>query len=127
MTTQAKPHGFVTRGIHWLSAVLIGFGYFRGLDSVNQLAEPSLFMTEIVFALSIGALFLLRLFWTKKIGGVTRLPDNAPRVGTLGVQSSAYGPLCIGLWDCPVWIGHRSRLRNPLARRVRHGRNGWPA
>ena len=78
MTKQAKPHGFVTKGIHWLSAGLIGFGYFKGLDNVNQLADPTLFMTEIVFAFSIGALFLFRLFWTKKIGGATRLPKDAP-------------------------------------------------
>ena len=33
MTTKAKPHGFVTRSIHWLSAGLIAYGYLKGLGS----------------------------------------------------------------------------------------------
>lgn len=104
MTTQAKPHGFVTKGIHWLSAGLIGFGYFKGLDNVNQLADPTLFLTEIVFALSIGALFLFRLFWTKKIGGPTRLPEDAPmwehwasRAVHVGLYATVFGIVLTGL------------------------------
>ena len=104
MTTQAKPHGFVTKGIHWLSAGLIGFGYFKGLENVNQLADPTLFLTEIVFALSIGALFLFRLFWTKKIGGPTRLPEAAPmwehwasRAVHVGLYATVFGIVLTGL------------------------------
>ncbi len=37
----AKPHGFVTRGIHWLSILMIAYGYSKGLDNVNQLADPA--------------------------------------------------------------------------------------
>lgn len=104
MTTQAKPHGFVTKGIHWLSAGLIGFGYFKGLESVSQLGDPTLFFAEIAFALSIGALFLFRLFWTKTVGGTTRLPDNAPgwerwasRAVHIGLYGSVFGIVLSGL------------------------------
>jgi len=77
-TATAKPHGFVTRGIHWLSAGLLAYGYFKGLDSINQLADPALFWFEIAFASALGLLFAFRLFWTHKVVGATRLPDAAP-------------------------------------------------
>ncbi|MDJ0823131.1 MAG: cytochrome b/b6 domain-containing protein [Paracoccaceae bacterium] len=79
MTPQAKPHGFVTKSIHWISAGLLGYGYLKGLDSVSQLADPALLQFEITFALALGALFLLRLLWTKRVAGTTRLPAEAPR------------------------------------------------
>ena len=76
--TKASPHGFVTRGIHWLSAGLIAFGYAKGLDNVSQLADPALLQTEIAYALVLGAVFVLRLIWTKAVAGATRLPGDAP-------------------------------------------------
>lgn len=78
-TENAAPHGFVTKSIHWLSMLLIGYGYFKGLNNVNQLADPDLLRFEVVFALGMGAVFLFRLFWTHKIVGATRLPDVAPK------------------------------------------------
>ena len=74
----AKPHGFVTRGIHWLSAGLLVFGYIKGLESTAQLADPMVMQLEIIFALVLGALFLFRYVWTKAIAGATRLPTDAP-------------------------------------------------
>ncbi len=75
----AKPHGFVTRGIHWISAGLLVFGYIKGLESTAQLADPMVMQLEIIFALVLGALFLFRYVWTKVIAGATRLPADAPR------------------------------------------------
>ena len=77
MTSLAKPRGFVTKGLHWLSAGLVAFGYYKGLDSVSQLADPALFQFEVVFALVLGAGFLARLIWTKTVAGSTRLPLDA--------------------------------------------------
>lgn len=79
MTTTAQSHGFITKGIHWLSAGLIGYGYYKGLDNVSQLADPTLFQFEVIFALLLGAVFVLRLIWTKSVAGTTRLPKSAPR------------------------------------------------
>ncbi|WP_299700363.1 hypothetical protein [uncultured Tateyamaria sp.] len=67
MTQTAQPHGFVTKTVHWLSAGLIGYGCLKGLDNVSQLANTALFQFEVVFALALAALFVLRLFWTKRI------------------------------------------------------------
>ena len=79
MTNKAQPHHFVTRIIHWLSGGLVAYGYFKGLDNVSQLADPALLQFEVTFALLLGALFALRLFWTKRIAGETRLPAEAPK------------------------------------------------
>lgn len=79
MKTKAKPHGFVTKSIHWVSAGLLGYGYLKGLDNISQLADSAVLQLEVTFALVLGALFLLRLLWTKRIAGSTRLPQDAPR------------------------------------------------
>lgn len=91
METSAKSHGFVTKGIHWLSAGMIGYGYFKGLENVSQLADPSLFATEVTFALILGGLFLLRLIWTQKVGGATRLSSEAPRWEHFASRAVHYG------------------------------------
>ena len=104
MSAQAKPHGFVTKGIHWLSGGLIAYGYFKGLDSVSQLADPALFQTEVTFALVLGAVFLFRLIWTQKVGGATRLPQDAPqwehwasKAVHIGLYASVFGIVLSGL------------------------------
>ena len=79
MVTQAEPHGFVTKGIHWVSAGLLGYGYLKGLDDVSQLADPALFQFEVTFAALLGVLFLVRFFWTKRVAGASRLPQAAPK------------------------------------------------
>ena len=78
MTTQSTSHGFVTKSVHWLSAGLIGYGYFKGLNNVSQLSDPTLLQFEVIFALLLGALFVFRLYWTKRVAGATRLPKEAP-------------------------------------------------
>ncbi|MEL6642035.1 MAG: cytochrome b/b6 domain-containing protein [Pseudomonadota bacterium] len=104
MTTQAKPHGFVTKGIHWISAGLIAYGYTKGLENVDQLADPALFRAEIIFALVLGAVFAVRLVWTQKIAGATRLPEEAPRwehaaskAVHIGLYASVFGIVLSGL------------------------------
>ena len=104
MAQTAKPHGFVTRTIHWVSAVLLAYGYYKGLDNVRQLADPTLFWSEVTFALLLGALFVVRLFWTKAIAGTTRLPESAPgwehmasRVVFMGLYAAVFGIVLSGL------------------------------
>ncbi len=104
MTATAKPHGFVTRGIHWVSAGLIGFGYMKGLDSVSQLADPAVLRFEVFYALGLGALFVLRFAWTKVFAGPTRLTYEAPRwehflsrAVHLGLYAGVFGIILSGL------------------------------
>ena len=104
MTRITKPHGFVTRTIHWLAAGLLVFGYVKGLDDVSQLADQAVFQLEILFALGLGALFTIRLLWTKFFAGDTRLPDDAPRwerkasrIVHLGLYACVFGIVLSGL------------------------------
>ena len=90
-TPTAKPHGFVTKGIHWVSILMIGYGYLKGLDSVSQLADPAVLRFEVIFATVLGALFAVRLFWTRHIGGATRLPQQAPWWEHWGSRVVHYG------------------------------------
>lgn len=104
MTTTAKPHGFITRGIHWVSAALIGYGYLKGLESVSQLADPAVLRFEVIYALGVGALFVLRFVWTTYFAGPTRLPADAPkwehklsRAVHIGLYASVFGIVLSGL------------------------------
>ena len=104
MTQIAKPHGFITKGIHWLSAGLLAYGYFKGLDSVSQLSDPQLFWFEVIFAVAVGLLFALRWVWTRYVVGHTRLPENAPKweqyasgAVHIGLYASVFGIVLSGL------------------------------
>ncbi len=104
MTATAKPHGFVTRGIHWVSAALIGFGYVKGLDSVSQLADSAVLQFEVLYALAIGVLFAIRFAWTKYFAGPSRLPSEAPgwehglsRAVHIGLYVGVFGIVLTGL------------------------------
>lgn len=112
MSTQAQPHGFVTRSIHWISALLIGYGYLKGLDNVNQLADPALWRFEVIFASVMGLVFAARMFWTHRIAGATRLPQEAPkweqfgsRMVHYGLYASVFGIVLSGLGIAFVYAG----------------------
>ena len=104
MTQQATSHGFVTKAIHWLAAGMIGYGYFKGLDSLSQLADPAVFRFEVTYALILGALFAARYLWTTRVVGATRLPRSAPawehlasKAVHLGLYASVFGIVLTGL------------------------------
>lgn len=104
MTQIARPHGFVTKAIHWIAAALIGYGYMKGLDDVSQLADPAVLRYEIILTSLIGLLFAARLFWTKRIAGATRLPTEAPaweqvasKLVHWGLYASVFGIVLSGL------------------------------
>lgn len=79
MTTNVRPHHFSTKTIHWLSAGLIAYGYYKGLDDISQLADAALLRAEVIFALLLGAVFTIRMFWSRTAAGTSRLPDTAPK------------------------------------------------
>ncbi len=76
---RARPHGPVAKGLHWISARLLGYGFLKGLDDVAQLADPALLQFEVKFALVLGGVFAACLAWSRLIAGTTRLPQAAPK------------------------------------------------
>lgn len=104
MQTPAASHGFVTKSIHWLAAGLLGYGYLKELDNVRELADPALLQSEVLFALVLGGLFLVRMLWTKYVAGTTRLPQSAPKweryasyAVKVGLYASVFGIVLSGL------------------------------
>ncbi len=79
MKDALKPHGYITKAFHWLTALLVIYGYSKGLEDVSQLADSDFFWYEVYFASFLGLAFLARFVWTKYFGGSTRLPNTAPK------------------------------------------------
>lgn len=75
---RAMMHGLTGRVLHWGTALLLAFGYMKGLDDVSQLTNPTTFVIEIYFALLLGGAFLARFIWMHFFNGSTRLPKTAP-------------------------------------------------
>lgn len=70
----------------------------------GQLDDPATLRFEVIYALGIGALFTLRLMWTKAYAGTTRLPSvarawehRASRVVHLALYASVFGIVLSGL------------------------------
>ena len=78
-TEPAKHHGLTAKLLHWGTAGLLGYGYLTGVDNVFQLADPGLFVREIVFALVLDFLLLppLLLLRGKKAAQPRQLPRPA--------------------------------------------------
>ena len=104
MNAKARPHGFVTKTFHWLTGGLLVYGYANGVENVGQLADPTVFQTEIIFAAALGLAFAARLAWTRLTGGESRLPAEAPawerkaaRVVHFGLYAGVFGIVLSGL------------------------------
>lgn len=101
---RAEPHGFVTKGFHWVTGGLLIYGYAKGLENVDQLADPALVRFEVAFAACLGLAFLGRLIWTHMVAGASRLPSEAPkweraasRLVHWGLYASVFGIVLSGL------------------------------
>ena len=115
-TEPAKHHGLTAKLLHWGTAGLLGYGYLTGVDNVFQLADPGLFVREIVFALVLGGAFLLRYCWMRWVNGPTRLPSDAPyleRISArlthngiyIGVGMIVLSGLAIAYGVATPWVG----------------------
>lgn len=74
---RARPHGIVTRVLHWLVGALLIYGLLFPAD-IQDLADPVALAREVRFALVLGGLFVLRLIWIDLFGGGSRLPQDSP-------------------------------------------------
>ena len=89
--TKVKSHGAVGKLLHWGTAGLLIYGYFTGVEDVSQLADPDLFITEIMFAVALGLAFVLRFAWMRWVNGSTRLLPSAPKWERLLSKVAHYG------------------------------------
>lgn len=90
-TETAQHYGRVAKWLHWGTGGLLAYGYFTGVDDLSELADPTRFTLEIIFAVSLGLAFLARYLWMQKMNGHTRLPADAPAWERLMSKLAHYG------------------------------------
>ena len=93
---QVQHHGRVAKFLHWSTAGLLAYGYLTGVENIAQLADPTLFATEIAFALVLGLAFLCRYLWMRLVNGPTRLAVEAPKWERL-LSKAAHNGIYIGV------------------------------
>ncbi|WP_150525950.1 cytochrome b [Roseibium sediminis] len=76
--SDAKPFGRVAKFFHWSFPVLFGFGIFKALDNVGQLADQALLHFEMGFAMFFLAFLVARFAFMRRTQS-TSLPDGTPR------------------------------------------------
>ena len=80
LQSELPKHGVVARIIHWSTGALVVYGFAKGLDNVNQLEDPQLWIFEVLFAFVLGAILAARFIWMRKFNkGASRLPETAPK------------------------------------------------
>lgn len=114
-STAEKPlplHSAVGRILHWVTGLLILYGFATGVPNIRRLSEPGLVYTETVFALFLGVLLAIRYIWMKKYnGGATRLPNAASKkqkkmvwIGHTAIYASLAGVIISGLLIAAVFV-----------------------
>jgi cytochrome b561 len=77
-------------------AFALAYGYLTGVENISQLADPDLFVRELMFATCMGLAFLARYCWMRWVNGPTRLPASAP-VWERGLSKLAHNGIYIGV------------------------------
>lgn len=72
----ARRHNVTTRLLHWLVGGLLVYGLVFPADGA-ALSDPFALRTEVVFALTLAILFLIRFLGAATVGGGSRLPADA--------------------------------------------------
>ena len=79
-TQQTAKHGIVARIFHWLTPLLLAYGFFRNGNVTGALTDPAAMTREIWFGVAVLAVFALRFIWMHGFnGGASRLPADAPK------------------------------------------------
>lgn len=102
-TTTIRPHSVTARLLHWGTAGLFGYGMLKGLDNVNQLADPALWSFEMGFAALFLAILGARYIYMRRTRP-TALPETtapwlafAARSGHAMIYASLAGIALSGL------------------------------
>jgi cytochrome b561 len=75
-----NKHGLVARLLHWLTPLLLAYGFIRNGDVTGALTDPAAMSREIWFGVAVLVIFVPRFVWMHRFnGGASRLPATAPR------------------------------------------------
>tara|TARA_B110000003_G_scaffold184519_1_gene183459 strand:- start:314 stop:826 length:513 start_codon:yes stop_codon:yes gene_type:complete len=84
--TEIKPqYSKLAKTMHWGFVLLFAYGVFKQVDSINELADPSLFRLEIIFAGIFVILLLARFAYMKKTQR-SALPENTNQLQKIAAK-----------------------------------------
>jgi len=71
--------------MHWGFVLLFGYGVFKQVDNLSELADPSLFRLEIIFAGVFILLLIIRFIYAKKTQQ-SALPENTSKIQKIAAK-----------------------------------------
>ena len=90
--TEIKPqYSKLAKTMHWGFVLLFAYGVFKQVGSINELADPSLFRLEIIFAGIFVILLLTRFAYMKKTQR-SALPENTNQLQKIAAK--------LFIWEC---------------------------
>ena len=105
--------------MHWGFVLLFAYGVFKQVDNLSELADPSLFRLEIVFAGIFILLLIIRFIYAKKTQQ-SALPEDTSKMGHTRTSANPSKP---GIAMAILLI---LRVRT-CAQRKQKGFSGWAA
>ena len=90
-----KRYSFVAKFFHWGFILLFGYGIFKQIDELEQLADVSLLRFEMTFAAVFLLLLAIRFIYMKKTQ-TSSLPDTTSQTQKYAAKIVHYGMyLCL--------------------------------
>lgn len=80
----------LAKTMHWGFVLLFAYGVFKQVDSITELADPSLFRLEIIFAGVFAILLLARFAYMKKTQR-SALPENTSQLQKIAAKFVHFG------------------------------------
>ena len=71
--------------MHWGFVLLFAYGVFKQVDNLSELADPSLFRLEIIFAGVFILLLIIRFIYAKKTQQ-SALPENTSKIQKIAAK-----------------------------------------
>ena len=85
-----KNYSFLAKLFHWGFILLFGYGIFKQIDELEQLADVSLLRFEMIFASAFLILLITRFVYMKKTQ-TSSLPDTTTKTQRFAAKIVHYG------------------------------------
>ena len=114
---KPKNYSFLAKLFHWGFILLFGYGIFKQIDELEQLADVSLLRFEMIFASAFLILLVTRFVYMKKTQ-TSSLPDTTTKTQRLAAKIVHYGMyICLASIavsgisiGCLYWLGFNSGI-----------------
>ena len=84
-TEAPVPYSKFAKTMHWGFVLLFAYGVFKQVDNLSELADPSLFRLEIVFAGVFILLLIIRFIYVKKTQR-SALPEDTSKMQKIAAK-----------------------------------------